>query len=587
LPEFQRGWVWPDRNVASLLASVSLAYPVGTLMLLKTGGSAVRFKQRAIEGAEESAKGQAERLILDGQQRVTSLFQSLMLEKPVHTQDVRKKPTDVWFYVDMQKALDPNADREDAFVLLPEDKKVKNFRGEVEADYSTREAEYAAHLFPLNHVFSHEAWEEGYQQHWDYARERIQFWQRFRRDVIDCFRQYLMPVIELGAETKRQAVCQVFEKVNTGGVTLTVFELLTATYAADDFDLRHDWAERERAIKQSDYRILGEFSNTDFLQAVSLLATYDAQRRARIAGEAADRLPRIGCKRTDILALERVDYQTWAPKVVEGLKRAAHFLHKQYLYETRFLPYGGQLVPLAAILALIGSEWDHQGTREKLERWYWCGVFGELYGGTTETRFSRDVPEVVAWVAGGEEPRTVTEANFAPARLLTLRTRGSAAYKGIYAMFLKEGARDWRTGFEATIQNYFDDAVDIHHIFPKDWCLEQGIDSKRLDSIVNKTPLSASTNRSIGGRAPSEYLPRVANSAKTSVSDVEKNIETHLVDPATLQADDFDTFFASRGEAILEKIERAMGKKSFAGAGESETPEEMTLEEELATSPTE
>jgi hypothetical protein len=70
-------------------------------------------------------------------------------------------------------------------------------------------------------------------------------------------------------------------------------------------------------------------------------------------------------------------------------------------------------------------------------------VFGELYAGTTETRFARDLPELVAWIKGSpEEPRTVQEAQFAPDRLLTLRTRGSAAYKGIYALLLKPDSTD-------------------------------------------------------------------------------------------------------------------------------------------------
>jgi hypothetical protein len=185
---------------------------------------------------------------------------------------------------------------------------------------------------------------------------------------------------------------------------------------------------------------------------------------------------------------------------------------------------------------------------------------GELYGGTTETRFSRDLPDVIDWVRGGPEPRTVTEAVFSPARLLTLRTRGSAAYKGIYALLLREGATDWRTGEEATIQSYYDDAIDIHHIFPKAWCQTRQISPQRYDSIVNKTPLSARTNRVIGGRAPSEYLERVANGAGITADSLDQNILTHVVESARLRADDFDAFYEARSEDLLQRIEAAMGK---------------------------
>ena len=281
LPEFQRGWVWPDKNIASLLASISLGYPAGTLMMLRTGGD-VRFKLRPVEGAMPLADSQPERLILDGQQRLTSLFQSLASGRPVQTQDIRKHPVSGWFYMDMRMALDPYADREEAILFLPADRMQRNFRGEVTADYSTAGKEYEACLFPLAKVFDPDDWSTGFQEKWDYDREKIKLWNSFNREVVRQFDRYQLPVIELNRDTPRQAVCQVFEKVNTGGVTLTVFELLTATFAADEFDLRRHWEkECQAAWSGPEYRILREVANTDFLQAVTLLAT--AARRGAAA----------------------------------------------------------------------------------------------------------------------------------------------------------------------------------------------------------------------------------------------------------------------------------------------------------------
>ncbi len=559
LPEFQRDWVWPDTNVASLLASVSLSYPIGTVMMLQTGGAGVKFKQRPLEGAHPPAGTKPKRLILDGQQRLTALFQSLMLDRPVKVKDERGNPQEVWLYIDMRQAL-ANGEREDAIRILPADKKVKVFPGKVIADYSTPESEYQAEMFPFCRVFDAANWRTEYFEYWQYDKEHIQFWNAFERELIESFTKYQVPVIELGAETKRQAVCQVFEKVNTGGVTLTVFELLTATFAADEFDLRRDWQDRDHDLKKPERRVLRDFANTDFLQIITLLATRDARIVAQKRGEDDERAPRVGCKRTDMLVLSLDSYRRWAPVAVDGLKRAVQFLHTQYVFDPKFLPYGGQLVPLAAIFAVLGPESDKQGVREQLERYYWSGVFGELYGGTTETRFSRDLLEVVEWVHGGAEPRTVTEAVFSPSRFLTLRTRISAAYKGIYALLLKERARDWRTGIEATVNTYFDDAMDIHHIFPKKWCKDTGVDPARYDSIVNKTPLAAATNRMIGGIAPSEYSPKVVQKAGISMPVFDANVATHLVDPARLRADDFDGFFAARSAALLDRISSAMGK---------------------------
>lgn len=563
LPDFQRGWVWDDAHVRALLASISLSFPIGTVMLLRAGGDSLRFKQRPIEGATPVGSERAERLILDGQQRLTSLFQSLLLNRPVLTRDQRGRPIERFYYIDTRKALDSQADREEAIVSLPGDKIIRNFRNEVVEDYSKPEQEYQAMLFPLSKVFDSADWRSGFFAHWDYDKDRIKLWDRFEREVVKRFEQYHLPVIELTKETPKEAVCQVFEKVNTGGVTLTVFELLTATFAADDFDLRSDWEVRQRRLAA--HAVLDEFSNTAFLQAVTLLASWERRETAIAQGADEERVPAVGCKRTDLLRLSLVNYQRWADRVVEGLEQAARFLHGEHLFETRFLPYGGQLIPLSAILAVLGKQWEVQGVRDKLARWLWCGVFGELYGGTTETRFARDLPDVLAWVGGGPEPRTIVDAIFAPARLLSLRTRGSAAYKGIYALLLREGARDLRTGEPSNVQNYFDERVDIHHLFPQRWCRDQGIPPGLCDSIVNKTPLSARTNRVIGGRAPSEYLSRLQNSAGITAEQLDSNLRTHLVEPSFLRADDFHGFFAARQAALLGRIEQVMGKRIDPG----------------------
>jgi hypothetical protein len=188
-------------------------------------------------------------------------------------------------------------------------------------------------------------------------------------------------------------------------------------------------------------------------------------------------------------------------------------------------------------------------------------VFGELYGGTTETRFARDVPEVVAWVTGqGDEPRTVQEAQFFSSRLWSLRTRGSAAYKGLYALLLKAGPVDWGTGSDMSDENYFDNAVNIHHVFPKAWCEKQGISPADYNSIVNKTPLTARTNRIIGGRAPSVYLRGLAKTADATPEQVDRNVESHLISATDLRNDDFDAAMAARQEALLILISEAMGK---------------------------
>src|SRR5207248_9628121 len=184
-----------------------------------------------------------------------------------------------------------------------------------------------------------------------------------------------------------------------------------------------------------------------------------------------------------------------------------------------------QTVPPAATPAAIGAAATPTANRDKLARWHRNGAFGELYGSAVETRIARDFMEVPAWLKGGPEPSTVSETVFRPDRLKTMRMRLSAAYKGMNVLLMKEGAQDFRSGqkFDHTI--FFGENVDIHHIFPQDWCKSHNIKPAVFDSIINKTPLSYRTNRIIGGVAPSEYLAKLEAANRTTPA-----LERHRLD---------------------------------------------------------
>lgn len=579
LPDFQRDWKWDVDRIKSLLASVSLGYPVGVVMLLETGGPDVQFATRLVSGVDEmQAHHFAERLILDGQQRLTSLFQALASEREVQTTDTRGKRLARWFYIDIEAALDPDGDREDAMVAVPADRVERtNFGRDIVRDLSTMELECEHQMFPLAKVFDSPAtrrWMLSYiRGDGEISNERVDRWDAFAEGVLDNFTHYTVPVIVLRKETPREAVCTVFEKVNTGGVVLDVFELLTATFAASEFDLRRDWEERRRRFDE--HKVLRGLQSTDFLQGVSLLAT--RQRRLDWSPGDSDKPPAVSCKRRDILRLTRDDYVRWAEPVEKGFLWAAAFLNGEMIYEARDVPYRTQLVPLAALHAALGSRAETIGAVDKIRRWYWCGLLGELYGGAIESRFANDLQQVAEWCAGGGEPITVYEASFDPGRLLTLRTRNSAAYKGIYALLMRRGSKDWIFDQDITTATHHGLAVDIHHVFPKKWC-EGRVDVIKRESIVNKTPLSAETNRIIGGDAPSLYLQRVLSRAETSPVELRHRIEQHYIDFDALQADDFERFFELRRQALLLLIGNAMGK-SVADAEFSQS-EDYDLDEE-------
>ncbi len=583
LPDFQRSWVWDEERIRSLIASVSRAFPVGALMTLATGGP-VNFKPRPVEGAPLAAQDVPPRyLLLDGQQRMTSLYQVTIRNKVVETQTVKRKKVKRWFFIDVRKAMDANQDREDAIVGLPEDRKLtEDFGRKLILDVSTPEAEYKHLMFPVAHVFDWDAWQDKFDDYWRADESVRQEFRAFKRAVLENFKGYRVPVISLDSSTSKEAVCVVFEKVNTGGKALDAFELVTATYAASGHELRKDWygdqtstGRHQRFVQahrlgSSGGGILSEVGNTDFLHAVSLFHTRDRRRAAAAVGKTGKELPAVTGNRQALLDLPLVAYKKYESLVEAGFMRAAKFLHMLHIYRVFDLPYQSQVIALAAILADIGDAWEHEATRAKLVTWYWNGVFGELYGSAIESRVARDFVEVPPWLSGGQEPSTVTEATFRADRLKTMRMRLSAAYKGVNALLMTEGAKDFRSGQKYDYTVFFGENVDIHHIFPQDWCKTQGIKAAVYDSIINKTPLSYRTNRMIGGVAPSSYVSRLQNGNQANPPIPQDRLDTylrsHLIDPALLRTDAFDAFMQDRQTGLLELIERATGKAVYSGA---------------------
>ena len=302
-----------------------------------------------------------------------------------------------------------------------------------------------------------------------------------------------------------------------------------------------------------------------FLQAVTLYSSFTQKDLF------PDSAPAVSCKRKDILDLPFEQYKANKQAVLDGFKLARKFLFSQYVFRQRDLPYATQLIPLAAICAVIGqSVFDKPRTQGILSQWFWCGIMGEMYGGANETRYANDIDDVVKAIRGQDVAiRTINASFFSATRLLSLQTRNSAAYKGIMALIYREQSRDFMKGITMDVVKSMDESPDIHHIFPEAYCVSR-YKKEKWNSIVNKTPILPASNRSIGGSAPSIYLKKIMTDANINEGQLKQRIESHLIDYAALSADDFDTYFIDRAKRLLSIIEKAMGKK-VADRGSEQT----------------
>jgi hypothetical protein len=592
LPEFQRGWVWNENGIKDLIVSVLKGFPIGAIITLEVGGQ-VEFKPRLFEGVKLSQPTKPSKLILDGQQRITSLFFSLYCDKAVETTTDKNKEVKRFYYIDIQKSLLDNYDISDCIRILPETKIYSESNENI--DLSCSENEFKKLIFPLNKIFDWSTWYNNFLEYYITANLENDKWKglrevaaNFQKRIVDPLKSYFVPEIKLSKETTVEEVCLVFEKVNTGGKPLDAFELITAMYAVDKYNLRKDWygpdeEDEENSdeglkdhihsaaailAKQTD-GVLSDVSSTDFFQVISLLYTEERHYNAISAGKTGKSIPQISATKKALLEVPLEAYKKYKNTAEKAFITAGDFLTRIGIYRLRDLPYQSQVTALAAIISKIGKKYNSTSVFANLERWYWCGVFGELYGSSIETKIANDFVQVSAWVIDNkkEEPFTIRDANFHINRLNTMRSKLSAAYKGLTVLIAKSGAKDYITGknYDQTI--FMKENVDIDHIFPKKWCKGKQINKDDYDSIINKTPISPTTNRGVvSGKAPSEFIRDIENGdPKKTIppilpKQIDENLSSHLIEPSFLRNDDFEGFFNDRREKLAHLIEGKMSK---------------------------
>lgn len=357
---------------------------------------------------------------------------------------------------------------------------------------------------------------------------------------------YRFPVVTLSPETKPDALCTIFETLNRTGVKLSVFELLTARFWPQNINLRALW---EKA--QADHPILSEFGLDPYylLQSIAL-----ASRKAP------------SCKRSDVLNLTATDINEWWEKVVWGMAGGFAILRDDCkVMQPKWLPYQTMLAPLAAVLARKGAlKTPEAGVhRARLQRWFWCAVFGQAYESSPNSQAAKDVTELDIWLSGGSLPESVAGVRFDPRSLRDVTPRQRAIYRGTICLVLGTGtgARDFHTQAIITGKLMDQEGIDDHHVFPDDYLVKvKGVSLARTrDCVLNRTLIDRTTNQMISNRAPSAYLADIRNTEGFPFDDVIRSHSLPVGSDSALLSDDFDGFLDWRQERLWQEIKRVTG----------------------------
>ena len=566
LPDFQRSWIWRDNNIRNILRSILNDYPIGSLTFVKRNNK-IDMQFRSIEGVPESDNAVPDVLLLDGQQRMTALYLCLMSSEPVETSSGRSR-TKRHYFVDMQVAV--GGDLDDPNLI-----RASSDKGELEttdgfsdqSDFTIRDNQIKGHLFPTHLLLEPEPWLNEYESYWEDTSGHpsdynvFKFVSVFRSRVLASLVRYELPITTVEAHVSHDSICQIFEHVNMGATALTVFELLTAKLAPSSIRLGKEW--RKCRSRLQEHPVLGNLKDLQFLQVISLLATNSRSEYDPADSRARGRRGRPGCEGPDVLSLTAEEYRRWAGVAERGLTKSAEFMSRLCVFSERDLTSLSQIVSLAATFGSLNNKRLNSQELERLERWYWCGVFSEAYSGSTSTQNSRDILELPRFVENGEPTALVRDATFSIDRLLALKSRRTAVVKGLFALQLRGGLIDWSSLDKIDIKKCLNEKVDIHHIFPRSWCNSAGIGEVLSDCVINKTPLSGSTNQFISGRAPSKYLKKLA-SEDPSGRYLEA-INASSVDVSHLASDDFKKFWVDRGMRLMAIVAAAIGKELDSG----------------------
>lgn len=544
LPDFQRDFVWEPSATQELIVSIANNYPAGSLLRIRNTHNL--FACREFQGAPPLGNHVPTFLVLDGQQRLTSLYQAFY-----GTGEHR-------YYLNL-RALIAGSDFEECIFYLRRNRALVR-------DYERPEVQARELIMPLSILREG----TGAYYHWVLdITNRLPESERLAQQAalmrladswLKAIGDYTFPVVTLSDATNADAVCTIFETLNRTGVKLTVFELLTARFWPKGLNLRALWEQARHA-----HPILEAFEVDPYyvLQAIALTSSKGAP----------------SCKRKDVLELSVEAVTEWWERAVAGLARGLIILRNECgVLLPKWVPYYTMLVPLAAIIAKRGEQQGPQATadREMLKRWYWCAVFGQAFETAPNTRSAKDMAEVVRWLEGGEAPDTISAFRFDPNSLRDATPNQRGVYRGVIDLILSQGPRDLHTSDAITTALVEREAIDDHHIFPAAYLASEHVPERLRNCVLNRTLIGKTANQRISDHAPSAYLSDIKGTFDRNDLNPDllgRLLSQHLIpsEPdSPLWHDDFTGFLAERQQLIWSRIQRVTGATTAASLVESE-----------------
>lgn len=544
IPIFQREFTWNRRQVEELWESIFQGLFVGSIL---TWHSSDQFATFPVTGAPPLSANSD--IVLDGQQRITSLYYAVAAPE-VNLTDTKT----IRFFVDLKALLDPRANSSD--IVVSHYTEIAKKRG-----YSEKETQFSKKLFPITEFNNREygIWLNEFKAYLKEVEglsetESSNYYKQILNIFDHVWFQYKIPVVQLPNTMEFDTVADIFEKINSKGVLLGVFDLLNARFTRYKINLRSLWDLSKSNFENIDrmYQELGKDSQKFMLQALCLYK-------------------KGYCRRKEILTLDSpyIELNTFQKdlfekdwqKISELISKTIDKLTSQResgfgAIKFSIVPYTVTIPVIAALFYKIANREDKPKCVSKIEMWYWSVVLSDSYSSSTDSKIEKDFREIQQWFDDDtlipeivlEQRRTFDEMNFNTSR------PNESIYKLVMCLVSKKGAYDFVTHEPPEYSK-----LDDHHIFPRS--REKEYDGHTsINSILNRTLLDRITNQKfIKDQSPADYLKEIIEKQGISESTLRNRLATHLISSDAfdcLLRNDYDGFVESRRNSIRDECRK-------------------------------
>lgn len=504
IPKFQRDFVWPIDKTAQLLDSILKGYPIGTFILWETSERMNDIKKIGNLELPDSPDGKVQ-YVLDGQQRITSLYAAYIGAKIQKFGE--KKITDYSeIYVDLEKDIE----NEEEQVITAE----------------KPEGDWISLNDVLNFMENFELIQEKYPEH----RMKI-------HGYATAFSTYDFSTVLLRKDSIDSAI-EVFTRINTGGQTLTLFEIISAkTYDEDlKFDMQEKWSAFIKKLEEKKYEGI---SSSIMLNLLALILSKATE-----------------CKRKDKLKLDKQDIiNTW-DEAISALEHSIDYFRTSYgIPVSQLLPYDTLLVPFAYFFYKNGDKPD-ANQRRYLEEFFWRISLSYRYSGSTESSLAQDIKRIELILKKERPKYDDLLVRYSPDDLINTDFRAGNSYcKAVLCLLASQDPKDFQDHRKVILDNSWlkvANSKNYHHFFPKDYLKKQKM--VNANSLVNITFVSSNLNKGkIKARAPSDYIGEFADENEK----INQSLATHFIDldDCGIESNDYEVFLKKRAKRISKELE--------------------------------